>query len=143
MRRHTPGGGRTEFNMTPMIDIVFLLIIFFMLITRFVSAEIADVALPDPEASQARELKLLDKVVLNLQYTPGVDEPTVRLGPFLVSTMQELQDLLVETREQPGNEAVQVIFRADRELEYRYVREAMDAVAAAGIERLNIGAQTD
>lgn len=127
--------------MTPMIDIVFLLIVFFMLITRFVSAEIADVALPDPAESQARELKLPDKVVLNLQYTPGVDEPTVLLGPFRVATMEDLQDRLKETK--AGNPAVQVVFRADRDLKYRYVREAMDAVAAAGIEMLNIGAQID
>ena len=146
MRPHPPPQNKVEFNMTPMIDIVFLLIVFFMLITRFVSAEVADVALPDPEGSQARELKLPDKVVLNLQYTPGVDEPTVLLGPFRVATM-ELQDRLKELKErkekEAGNPAVQVIFRADRDLKYRYVRRAMDAVAAAGIEMLNIGAQID
>ena len=141
MRPHPPPQNKVEFNMTPMIDIVFLLIVFFMLITRFVSAEVADVALPDPEGSKARELKLPDKVVLNLQYTPGVDEPTVLLGPFLVTTMKELQDRLKEAK--AGNPAVQVIFRADRDLKYRYVRQAMDAVAAAGIEMLNIGAQID
>ncbi len=130
-----------RFNMTPMIDVVFLLIVFFMLVTSFASVEMADVELPDPEASRARETKLTDKVVLNLQRIVGLDEPTITLGPFVIATLDELQERLERTRR--ANPRVQVIMRADREVNYRYVREAMDAVAAAGIERLNIGAQTD
>ncbi len=141
-RRRGAGEAVTvQINMAPMIDVVFLLIVFFMLITRFVSVEIADVELPDPEASVARELKLPDKVVLNLQHTPGIDEPTLLLGPFVVPTLEELKDRLTQTKN--ANPQVQVILRADRAIEYRYVRQAMDAVAAAGIEMMNIGAQID
>ena len=140
-RREAEGTSTVQINMAPMIDVVFLLIVFFMLVTRFVSVEIADVELPDPEASRARELKLPDKVVLNLQHTPGIDEPTLLLGPFVVSTNEELKDRLTQTKN--ANPQVQVILRADRAIEYRYVRQAMDAVAAAGIETMNIGAQID
>ena len=140
-RRGAVEPATVQINMAPMIDVVFLLIVFFMLVTRFVSVEIADVELPDPEASRARELKLPDKVVLNLQHTPGIDEPTVLLGPFVVPTYEELKDRLTQTKN--ANPQVQVILRADRAIEYRYVRQAMDAVAGAGIEWMNIGAQTD
>ena len=37
----------TTFNMTPMIDVVFLLIIFFMLVCQFIIAENFDVVVPD------------------------------------------------------------------------------------------------
>ena len=140
-RRGAGEAATVQINMAPMIDVVFLLIVFFMLVTRFASVEIADVELPDPEASRARELKLPDKVVLNLRHTPGIDEPTLLLGPFVVPTNEELKDRLTQTKN--ANPQVQVILRADRAIEYRYVRQAMDAVAAAGIETMNIGAQID
>ncbi|MBE0537708.1 MAG: biopolymer transporter ExbD [Phycisphaerae bacterium] len=42
-RSSSPAG----FNMTPIIDVVFLLIIFFMLVCQFIAAENFEVAVPD------------------------------------------------------------------------------------------------
>jgi biopolymer transport protein ExbD len=39
--------GSVGFNMTPMIDVVFLLIIFFMLVSRFISENQFNVSVPD------------------------------------------------------------------------------------------------
>ena len=40
-------GSSQSFNMTPIIDMVFLLIIFFSLISRFIEAENFDLSIPD------------------------------------------------------------------------------------------------
>ncbi len=47
-----------SFNMTPMIDVVFMLIIFFMLVSNFASVENLELDLPDPDHSQAAKVKL-------------------------------------------------------------------------------------
>ncbi len=57
------------FNMTPMIDVVFLLIVFFMLVSTFASAENVRMDLPQPDKSQAVNVKLSDRVVINCLLT--------------------------------------------------------------------------
>jgi biopolymer transport protein ExbD len=79
--------------------------------------------------------------VLNLQYTPGLDEPLVRLGPFVIPSGDVLRDRLKSTKR--ANPKVQLVLRADREVPYRYVRSAMNVVAESEIELVNIGVQTD
>ena len=57
-----------QVNMTSMVDIVFLLIIFFVLVSQFISADNILVELPDPERSLAKAVELPERVVLNCQY---------------------------------------------------------------------------
>jgi len=42
-----------QFNMTPLIDVTFLLLTYFMLASHFASAEKPDLKLPRPDDSQA------------------------------------------------------------------------------------------
>ena len=55
-----------RFNMAPLIDVVFLLIIFFTLVSTFASAENVRMELPAPDKSRAELAKIVDRVVLNL-----------------------------------------------------------------------------
>lgn len=47
LREISKFGGHGSFNMTPIIDIVFLLIIFFLVVCKFIEAENFPVAVPD------------------------------------------------------------------------------------------------
>lgn len=60
------GRGRIAFNMTPMIDCTFLLIIFFMLATQLASENYVQMKLPDPDNNVAKEYEGLDKVIVNV-----------------------------------------------------------------------------
>ncbi|HED65639.1 MAG TPA: biopolymer transporter ExbD, partial [Planctomycetes bacterium] len=60
MNKHD-AGTEMEMNMTPMIDVVFLLIIFFMIITDLTQADLEQLQLP--EAKSAVEDKPDPKVV--------------------------------------------------------------------------------
>jgi biopolymer transport protein ExbD len=53
------GGG--QFNMTPMIDIVFLLVIFFMIVCQFIVAENFQVSVPDDISSGQRSIEQDEK----------------------------------------------------------------------------------
>ncbi len=134
-----------QVNMTSMVDIVFLLIIFFVLVSQFISADNISVELPNPDSSLARAVELPERVVLNCQYA-GADiagRAKVRylLGPIAVDNAKELQARLVAVKQERPD--VQVILRADRRLSYKSVREAMQAIALARIENMNIAAEVE
>ena len=63
------GGG---FNMTPVIDIVFLLIIFFMIVCQFIVAENFSVSVPDDIASGQRSVDQDEKTTM-VTVMPSVD----------------------------------------------------------------------
>ena len=52
---HDRESGTGRFNMTPIIDIVFLLMVFFMLVCQFIVAENFDVNVPDDIASAQQD----------------------------------------------------------------------------------------
>ena len=55
MKTWSPEEVDPEFELTPMIDIVFLLIAFFMTLISFISAELIDLKLPDANQSSIPE----------------------------------------------------------------------------------------
>ncbi len=123
-------------NMTPMIDVTFLLLTFFMLATHFASGEKVEVDLPRPNDNQAVDRRLKDKVIINALYVEDDDAARLQLGPVPVSSVADLGGRLREVGALNPN--VQVILRADRRLPYARVRELMEAVAAAGLTRLQV-----
>lgn len=140
MRRRRVDKEPIQFNMTPMIDVVFLLIIFFMLASQFVSAEHAELKLPDPEKSQAREIKLPEKVTINIQIG-AQGEPRILIGPMPCANLDELfLRLQTQKAETPD---VQVVLRADRRVKFAFVRDVMRTVADSGIELMNLAARRE
>ena len=137
--KHRPRPSLT-FNMAPMIDVVFLLIIFFVLVSTFASAERAAMELPNPDSSQAKNIKLTDRVIINVQLlnpdSPDVSEVVFSIGANRVASLAALSArLALHARLVPN---LKVIIRADRRLQYGAVREVMEVVAENGIEKMNI-----
>ncbi|MEL7497935.1 MAG: biopolymer transporter ExbD [Planctomycetota bacterium] len=69
--------GALRFNLTPMIDIVFLLIIFFMTVAQI--TRVVDTPLPLPRVSSGQETKKTATVVINMTEEGGIilaGEPT-------------------------------------------------------------------
>jgi biopolymer transport protein ExbD len=128
------------FNMTPMIDVVFLLIVFFMLVSTFASAENVAMDLPQPDKSRAVNVKLTDRVVINCVLTnpasPATSGVVYSIGPLRVASLEGLSDRLAAAK--AATPALQVVLRADRRLPYRAVREVMQTIAANQIEVMNI-----
>lgn len=132
--RDRDGGGRI--NMTPMIDVTFLLLTFFMLASHYASAEKTDVFLPRPDENQAVDERLKDKVIISLLFTGPMSEAELRMGPLIIPSAAELQDRLERVARQ--NAGTQVILRADRRLPYGEVRRVIEMVSAAGLSHLRI-----
>jgi len=128
------------FNMTPMIDVVFLLIVFFMLVSTFASAEHVPMDLPQPDKSQAANVKLTDRVVINCVLTnpasPATSGVIYSVGPIRVASAEALAERLAAAK--AATPSLQVVLRADRRLPYHAVRNVMQIIAANRIEIMNI-----
>jgi biopolymer transport protein TolR len=125
-----------------MVDIVFLMIIFFMLVSTYISAENIDVELPQPDDSVAVGTEVPERVVLNCQYDPTAHQEVIYLmGPQQLDGLDHMEmQLMGMVAERPD---IQIILRADRRIRYGRIREAMEAVARTGVSRLNIAAEMD
>ncbi|MCP4590469.1 MAG: biopolymer transporter ExbD [bacterium] len=127
------------FNMAPMIDVVFLLLIFFALVTRFASAENVAMELPNPEDSRARGDQPKDRVVINCRLANPGDLGTGVLysaGPNPPEPLPALSARLAAARQATGE--LKVVIRADRRLPFSAVRAVMRVVAENKIERMNL-----
>lgn len=120
-------GGGVGFDMTPMIDIVFQLIIFFLLTGHLVKQE-TQLQLPLPVASSGQE-DVDDgapRVTVNVQATGEVS-----LGSGVVN-IAELTQRLQEKRTVSGS-GLEVRIRSDRHVPYRVVEPIMRACTRVGI----------
>jgi biopolymer transport protein ExbD len=120
-------------NMTPMIDIVFLLIIFFMVGTKFteISEAERDIALTVPEVKDGQALaKSPEKKVINIYRDGSIALDAQKL------TLEDLENQLREAKAQYP--ATGVVVRGDSESLYQHVAQVIAACRDAKINDLNI-----
>ncbi|HID77944.1 MAG TPA: biopolymer transporter ExbD [Planctomycetaceae bacterium] len=117
-------------NLTPMIDIVFLLIIFFMVGTKFTELE-RKIGLEVPEVSNSGALTPApERKVVNI-YRDG----TVTLNRTPVSLQQLINQLATARRQYQD---LGVLVRGDAEGTFQRVAEVLNACKQAGIRELGI-----
>jgi len=114
----------TRLQMAPMIDMVFLLVIFFMTASHLSSSQ--NLRLEMPEASKGVVPKERpDRWTINI-----LADGSVFSGQQQV-TIEELRALVAERLKQDPN--VKAYLRADKHTPHRQVRKVMGAMAAAGV----------
>lgn len=123
-------------NMTPMIDVVFLLLTFFMLASHFASAEKVNVDLPHPDRNQAVDRRFQDKAIISLRRVEDQKDAEIWLGPMLLDSPAELAERLQAIAE--NNPQCQVILRGDHGLTYGQVREVMEVISAGRLSNLQV-----
>jgi biopolymer transport protein ExbD len=119
-------------NMTPMIDIVFLLLIFFLLTTNFITQEGINVNLPN-----ARSTALQTKEEITIYIT--------REGRFFIKDEEFNEEKLYKrlkslVGDDPGK---LVTIRADKDVVLNTVVKVMDTIKSSGAEKLCIATESD
>jgi len=128
--------GAVHFNMTPLIDIVFQLIIFFMLVSQFAGVENVPVDLPTLSQGDAEVLQPEDKVVVTLRYAEGLGHPIYQIGPLAVRTLDQLATRLARVKAISPD--VELVLRTDKRIAYRYLRQVMLTASRLGIRTVQI-----
>jgi len=132
MRIEKPAStGVVSVNMTPMIDMVFNLLIFFILTSQFVKLEVENVVLPPSSTATTKDYTTYRNVVINVVNRDGAGEVIV-FGK--VMQPQELTDHLKELKESAEGRQMNVILRADAEVPYEDVARVMLAAGSAQIQ---------
>jgi len=121
--------GVVSINMTPMIDCVFNLLIFFVLTAQFVKLEIEDVVLPLSTTCEFKDYTQYKNIVINI-VNPDNPQIVVFGQP---RTPLELTEQLKQFRGDSSSESTNVILRADADIPYEDVARVMLATGAAEI----------
>jgi biopolymer transport protein ExbD len=134
----------TEINLTPLLDLVLQLVMFFMLVANFVMDELSD-KIKLPVASQAKPLTAKDIkfMYLNVDKTGKVIVPVGEPK----SSEEEIRFYLRQAAknyvegEKKALEEVTVIIRADREARFLHIHRVMMAIKAVGYRKLQLRAE--
>lgn len=122
-------------NLTPMVDVLFLLIIFFMAGTKFIDAE-GKIPLQVPTVGNRDTLSSAPEPKVVSVYQDG----QITLGPAEV-TPEQLTSKLVVARSQ--YKELGVLIRGDKSATHGRMTEVYNACRQAGIAELAISVKVD
>jgi len=125
-------------DMTPMVDVAFLLLIFFMVTTVFRKPLAMEINMPEPGV----EVKVPEENVLTL-YVHADNTITYAMGKGEMQTVEwnGLYDLFRQSAEK--NPAVIILAKLNRHAKYEDMVEMMDVLEDAGMERFSLVPMTD
>ncbi len=117
-------------DLTPLIDVVFLLLIFFLITTTFVRSDNSQLPLNLPSASAGEAIAEGDRVIVYVSAEGGlqIDEELVR--PEEVE--RRLERLFAERPE------TQLLIKGDKASSYGQVTDVIDKAREVGFKRVNL-----
>ncbi len=124
-----------EVNLTPLIDVVFLLLIFFMVSTTFDRHARLKVSLPEASAKAAQQQK--DPLVLSIDAKGNyfINDRQV-VNQTLDTLKQAIQKTIAD--DNANIKEVALVLRADANTPHQAVVRAMDAASQLGLSKLSI-----
>jgi biopolymer transport protein ExbD len=142
-RRHKASGVSFAVNIAPMIDVTFLLLIFFLVTTRFERAEgLLASELPAEVGVPAVGLPLSPIVVRLSAEGPESDEVGIRIDKFSgePANFEELIAYLREIQRRPGfDKDTPVVIVAENDVQWDHVVSCWNAALRADCSRIAFG----
>ena len=148
---HKNGPVTPSMNITPLIDIVFLLIVFFMLASTIVTKQSVEMVVPKLDNPQTHEVVEENRIVLSIapynakrsRGTPLDIDGTaafVQVGNVKCA-IDDLKGITAELKTLARrNPNAEVYIRADASIYYSNIRPVMDAISKAGIGTVSLAA---
>ena len=124
-------GLKVTIDMSPLVDVVFLLVIFFAVSTTFLETSGLQLDLPTSHSTADRQTE-------EISVSLGADGELEFEGEIIEPA--RLPDLLKAAMEQQGSKIV--VLRADTTTEHGDVVELMDLIKSAGAEGLTIATRS-
>jgi len=121
-------------NITPLIDVVFLLLIFFMITTTFNRENHLELTLPKAQ------VELMKSQPAQIEIVVAKDGKYTVNGRGLLDRRTETLRQVLELESQ-GDLNIPILLIADAEATHQSVITVMDAVGQSGFFRLNIATQ--
>ena len=120
-----------DVNLTPMIDVVFLLLLFFMVSTSFIRESSLKVDLPEASGQAASDQEKAVDIIINAE------------GQFIINNMTlnmpNKQQLSTQLKLAVGGNAdPHIIISADAKTDYQDIVTAMDSAQQLGYSKLTL-----
>ncbi|MCB1839900.1 MAG: protein TolR [Alphaproteobacteria bacterium] len=132
-RRSSSDGAIAEINVTPLVDVMLVLLIIFMVAAPLLTAGV-QVDLPN---SKAKPIESQDNKPIEITYNK---DGTIFIG----KTETDENNLVgILTGMLEGNEDARIYVRADRELPYGQVSKLIGLVSAAGFTKVALVSQPE
>lgn len=122
----------------PMVDVVFLLLVFFLCAAQPRSLEgDFDTRLPTQMGRESQREETIERVTVSVRITDRT-VPREQMTPTILVARQRVADFdaLVEKFRRLGPDNLQVIVSAEADVPTRFVVLVLDACAAAGCNRI-------
>lgn len=117
-------------NLTPLIDIVFLLLIFFMVSTTFTKENHLSINLPEASAEAADQPEQMIEILITASGEYSVNDKTL-----INSQLETLKRAIWDVKGNADN--LPVVITADAKAAHESVVRAMDAVGQVGLVKLS------
>ncbi len=131
MRLYREEAAENSIDLTPLIDVVFLLLIFFLAATTFSKDEVEmDLTLPEARSGEAGASSKLLVISVSKEGQLLVDGRSV--------TTEGLQQKLLAAARR--NKDQEVLIRGDRKAQFGLVAQVFDACLSASLRAVSIGA---
>ena len=139
LKRDTSDVDPFALNLTPMIDVVFLLVIFFMSATQFAEVERAvELELPTVGANGASVAAVVDPRIVSVS---SLGEITL---DGQARSIDELEaDLKLAKGSETTGAATSVLIHGDARCDFQHIAAALSACRAAGIADVGVSVDTD
>jgi len=121
-------------NLTPLIDVVFLLLIFFMVSTTFTKKTELQIDLPEADGEQAEQQVDQVEVEINAEGEYSVNDQRLNSN--------NREALLERIRQVAGDDtSIPFVITADAKTDHELVVRAMDVAGTLGFSALSISTQ--
>ena len=121
-------------NLTPLIDVVFLLLIFFMVSTTFTKKTELQIELPEADGEQAEQQVDQVEVEINAEGDYSVNDQRLNSN--------NREALLERIRQVAGDDtSIPFVITADAKTDHELVVRAMDVAGTLGFSALSISTQ--
>ena len=119
---------RLSLEITPLIDVIFLLLIFFMISTTFISTPRIEVNLPKASAKATSDPPKAIEITITRKHAIFIDGKRIK--------KEDVQQTLTRRKQKTKQDSL--IIRADGQVQHQVVIFVMDAAKKASIHKLSI-----
>jgi len=133
----TAGGGplRAEINITPMIDILLVLIIVFMVVVSMSQQKCLDAQIPQPAPKDARPQPIDHTIVIQIAWLGDKKPPALKINQEDV-TWENLHDRLSDIFNRRMERVAFV--KGDGDVDFEYVADAIAIARNSGVQRVGL-----
>ena len=131
-RRHSHKGDEVEINITPMLDVVFIMLIFFIVTTSFIKETGIDVNRPTADTAEKKERGNI-LIAINANGDIWMNKRKIDIRSVRANV----------ERTHAENPEGSVVITADKESKTDTLIQVMDQARLAGVQNVSIAATSD